>query len=249
MLFKQLFEPISSTYTYLLGCEETGQAILIDPVLPTWSRDLAVIAELGLRLVYTLDTHIHADHITAASTLKRESGSRIAHPAIDALPCTDEPVREGTPLAIGGLRIDPLFTPGHTDGHHAYRVGDRVLTGDALLIDGCGRTDFQNGDAPALYRSVRETLFSLPDETLVYPAHDYEGRRVSSIAQEKVRNPRLGGDRSLAAFVALMSELDLAYPTFIDYAVPGNRECGACPADVPEDLQRYCKQMSGSRQG
>ena len=123
------------------------------------------------------------------------------------------------------------------------------MTGDALLIDGCGRTDFQNGDAPALYRSVRETLFSLPDETLVYPAHDYEGRRVSSIGQEKARNPRLGGDRSLAAFVALMSELDLAYPTFIDYAVPGNRECGACPADVPEDLQRYCKQMSESRQG
>ena len=112
MLFKQLCEPISSTYTYLLGCEETGQAILIDPVLPTWSRDLTVIAELGLRLVYTLDTHIHADHITAALTLKRESGSRIAHPAIDALPCTEEPVREGTPLTVGSLRIDPLFTPG-----------------------------------------------------------------------------------------------------------------------------------------
>lgn len=249
MLFKQLCEPISSTYTYLLGCEETGEAILIDPVLPTWQRDLAAIAELGLRLIYTLDTHIHADHITAALTLKRESGSRIAHPAIDALPCTDQPVGEDTPLLVGGIRIDPLFTPGHTDGHHAYRVGDRVLTGDALLIDGCGRTDFQNGDAPALYRSVRETLFSLPDETLVYPAHDYEGRRVSSIGQEKARNPRLGGDRSLADFVALMNELDLAYPTFIDYAVPGNRECGVCPADVPEDLQRYCRQMSDSRQG
>ncbi|MBK1717031.1 MBL fold metallo-hydrolase [Thiocystis violacea] len=249
MLFKQLFEPISSTYTYLLGCEETGQAILIDPVLPTWQRDLTAIAELGLKLVCTLDTHIHADHITAALTLKRESGSRIAHPAIDALPCTDEPVREGAPLMVGGIRIDPLFTPGHTDGHHAYRVGDRVLTGDALLIDGCGRTDFQNGDAPALYQSVRETLFSLPDETLVYPAHDYEGRRVSSIGQEKMRNPRLGGDRSLADFVVLMSALDLAYPTFIDHAVPGNRECGVCPADVPEDLQRYCERMGESRQG
>lgn len=249
MLFKQLFEPISSTYTYLLGCEETGQAILIDPVLPTWQRDLAVIAGLGLKLVYTLDTHIHADHITAAHTLRREAGSRIAHPAIDALPCTDEPVREGVPLSVGGIRIDPLFTPGHTDGHHAYRVGERVLTGDALLIDGCGRTDFQNGDAPALYRSVRETLFSLPDETLVYPAHDYDARRVSSIGQEKARNPRLGGDRSLPAFVALMSGLALAYPTFIDYAVPGNRECGVCPPGVPEDLQRYCQQMSDSRQG
>ena len=160
MLFKQLFEPISSTYTYLLGCEETGQAILIDPVLPTWSRDLAAIAELGLRLVYTLDTHIHADHITAARTLKRESGSRIAHPAIDALPCTDEPIREGAPLAVGSLRIDPLFTPGHTDGHHAYRVDDRVLTGDALLIDGCGRTDFQNGDARAVSKRAGNAVFT-----------------------------------------------------------------------------------------
>jgi glyoxylase-like metal-dependent hydrolase (beta-lactamase superfamily II) len=234
MLFRQLFEPVSSTYTYLLGCEETGQAILIDPVLPTWQRDLEEINKLGLSLVYTLDTHIHADHITAARTLKRETGSQIAHPAIDALACIDLPISEGTPVQVGEIRIDPLFTPGHTDGHHAYQVGNRVLTGDALLIDACGRTDFQSGDAATLYRSVHEKLFSLPGETLVYPGHDYKGRFVSSIAQEKTRNPRLGGGKTIEEFVAIMDELDLPYPRKIDYAVPGNEQCGKCPPDGPE---------------
>ncbi|MBK1643962.1 Zn-dependent hydrolase [Thiocapsa imhoffii] len=249
MLFRQLFEPVSSTYTYLLGCEETGDAILIDPVLPTWQRDLELVNQLGLTLRFTLDTHIHADHITSARALKREAGSRIAHPAVDALTCTDVPIAEGTPFAVGTLRIEPLFTPGHTDGHHAYRIGNQVLTGDALLIDACGRTDFLSGDATALYHSVMGKLFTLPDETLVYPGHDYEGRWISSIAQEKTRNPRLGGQRSLASFVELMDGLDLAYPKFIDYAVPGNRECGVCPAGVPEHLSQYCDQIAESRQG
>jgi glyoxylase-like metal-dependent hydrolase (beta-lactamase superfamily II) len=249
MLFKQLFEPVSSTYTYLLGCEETGQAILIDPVLPTWQRDLAEVSTLGLKLVFTLDTHIHADHITSALTLKREVGSRIAHPAVDGLACIDLPIEEGTPLMVGGLRIDPLFTPGHTDGHHAYRIGNQVLTGDALLIDACGRTDFQSGDPTALYQSVAGKLFALPDETLVYPGHDYEGRWVSSIAQEKTRNPRLGGNRSLESFVELMNGLNLPYPKFIDFAVPGNRDCGVCPPGVPDNLSQYCDRIGKSRQG
>jgi len=249
MLFRQLFEPVSSTYTYLLGCEETGEAILIDPVLPTWQRDLAEVATLGLKLVFTLDTHVHADHITSALRLKHEAGSRIAHPAVDGLACVDLPIAEGTPLLVGSLRIDPLFTPGHTDGHHAYRIGNQVLTGDALLIDACGRTDFQSGDPTALYHSVAGKLFALPDETLVYPGHDYEGRWVSNIAQEKTRNPRLGGNRSLESFVALMNGLNLAYPKFIDYAVPGNRECGVCPAGVPDSLSQYCDQIGESRQG
>ena len=249
MLFKQLFEPISSTYTYLLGCEETGKAILIDPVLPAWQRDLDAIGELGLELAYTLDTHIHADHITAARKLKQEAGSRIAHPAFDRLACVDLPIEEGKPLELGSIRMDPLFTPGHTDGHHAYLVDGRVFSGDALLIDGCGRTDFQNGDAQALYRSVREKLFALPEDTLLYPAHDYEGRRVSSVGQEKTRNPRLGGNRTLGEFVDIMRSLKLAYPKFIDYAVPGNRECGVCPSSVPEDLQQYCEHIAGSPQG
>ena len=249
MIFRQLFEPVSSTYTYLLGCEDTGQALLIDPVLPTWHRDLEALNALGLKLAYTLDSHVHADHISAARKLKTEAGSRIAHPAFDHLACADVGLEEDKPFELGSLRIDPLFTPGHTDGHHAYRVGERVLTGDALLIDGCGRTDFQNGDAPMLYRSVREKLFALADDTLVYPAHDYQGRRVSSIAQEKTRNPRLGGDRSLAEFVKIMQALKLPYPKFIDYAVPGNRECGVCPAGVPDDLQQYCEQIRQSPQG
>lgn len=249
MIFRQLFEPVSSTYTYVLGCEETRQGILIDAVLPAWQHNLEELHRLGLKLAYTLDTHIHADHITAARKLKQEAGSRIAHPAFDNLACVDTPLEEGKPFELGSLRVDPLFTPGHTDGHHAYRVDGRVFTGDALLIDGCGRTDFQNGDAPTLYRSVREKLFALPEDTLVYPAHDYQGRWVSSIGQERTRNPRLGGDKTLAEFVKIMHALKLDYPKFIDFALPGNRECGVCPTGTPEDLQQYCGQIGDSLQG
>ncbi len=249
MIFRQLFEPLSSTYTYLLGCEETGQALLIDPVIVAIERDLDEIGKLGLKLAWTLDTHIHADHITAALELKQKVGSRIAAPAFDRLACADEPIEEGKPFQLGGITLDPLHTPGHTAGHFAYQFGDRVFTGDALLIEGCGRTDFQGGDAEALYRSVTGKLFTLPDDTLVYPAHDYKDRRVSSIAQEKKRNPRLGQDKSLEAFKQIMADLDLPYPTFIDYAVPGNQQCGVCPDHLPEDLEKYCAQMTDSPQG
>lgn len=249
MFFRQLFEPLSSTYTYLLGCEETGLAILIDPVYPTWERDLQTVNALGLRLAYTLETHVHADHISSALKLKREAGSRIAWPALDRLPCADVGIEKGVPFQIGSLVLEPLHTPGHTDNHFAYRLRDRVFTGDALLIDGCGRTDFQNGDAPTLYASARAKLFALPEDTLVYPAHDYNGRRVSSVAQEKARNPRLGGGKTLEEFVAIMDGLGLAYPRFIDYAVPGNRRCGVCPDDLPERLEAYCAQATQSVQG
>lgn len=249
MIFRQLYEPVSSTYTYLLGCPESGQAILVDPVVNAIDRDLEELSRLGLTLAFTLDTHIHADHITSALQLKQRCGSRIAAPAWDRLPCTDEPIEEGKPFRVGSIEIQPLHTPGHTDGHFAYLLGERVFTGDSLLIDGCGRTDFQNGDSEAQYRSVREKLFTLPDDTLVYPGHDYQERRVSSIAQEKARNPRLGKDRSLAEFRKLMADLQLAYPTFIDYAVPGNRQCGVCPPDLPDKLQHYCARMARSPQG
>lgn len=145
--------------------------------------------------------------------------------------------------------LTPLHTPGHTDSHFTFLRGDRVFTGDALLIDGCGRTDFQDGDAALLYRSVHDRLFALPDDTLVYPAHDYDGRRVSTIAQERQRNPRLGGGRSLAEFVAIMQALNLPYPKFIDYAVPGNKQCGVCPEDLPEKLKEYCELMQFTPQG
>ena len=249
MIFRQLFEPLSSTYTYLLGCETTGQALLIDPVVNSIERDLAAIQALGLTLACTVDTHIHADHITGALHLKERTGCRIAAPAMERLPCADVGVEEGKPLQWGEIVLQPLHTPGHTDSHHAYLLGQRVFTGDALLIDGCGRTDFQNGSAAELYRSVTGKLFSLPDEQLVYPGHDYQQRRVSSIGQEKARNPRLGNARSLQEFEQIMAGLNLPYPKFIDHAVPGNRQCGRCPEDLPEHMQAYCGKMTESPQG
>ncbi len=249
MIFRQLFEPLSSTYTYLLGCEETGQAILIDPVIVSADRDLTEIAKLGLKLVATVETHIHADHITAARELKRKVGCQIAAPAFDQLACTDVALEDGVPFQVGSIRLMPLHTPGHTAGHFAYKSGERIFTGDALLIEGCGRTDFQQGDSDTLYRSVHEKLFSLPGETLVYPGHDYQGRFVSSIAQEKQRNPRLGQDKTLEDFRQIMANLKLPYPRFIDHAVPGNQMCGVCPDHLPENLEKYCGQMTESQQG
>jgi sulfur dioxygenase len=249
MIFRQLFEPLSSTYTYLLGCESTGQALLIDPVVNSLERDLAAIQALGLTLACAVDTHIHADHITGALHLKERTGCRIAAPAMERLPCADLGVEEGQPLQFGEIVLQPLHTPGHTDSHHAYVLGGRVFTGDALLIDGCGRTDFQNGNAADLYRSVTGKLFTLPDEQLVYPGHDYQQRCVSSIGQEKARNPRLGHARSLPEFEQIMAGLNLPYPKFIDHAVPGNRQCGRCPEDLPEHMQAYCGKMTESPQG
>jgi len=249
MIFRQLFEPLSSTYTYLLGCESTGQALLIDPVVNSIERDLAQIQSLGLTLACTVETHIHADHITGALHLKERTGCRIAAPAMERLPCADVGVEEGKPLQFGEIVLQPLHTPGHTDSHHAYVLGQRVFTGDALLIDGCGRTDFQNGNAADLYRSVTGKLFSLPDEQLVYPGHDYQQRWVSSIGQEKLRNPRLGNARALQEFEQIMAGLNLPYPKFIDHAVPGNRQCGRCPEDLPEHMQAYCGSMTESPQG
>jgi glyoxylase-like metal-dependent hydrolase (beta-lactamase superfamily II) len=230
MIFRQLFEPVSSTYTYLVACEETREAALVDPVLETVDRDLALLNELGLTLKYTIETHIHADHVTGADRLRDLTGSQTAVPEKSAAREVDVPIREGETIELGGLRLEPLCTPGHTDDHHAYLLRSagawRVFTGDALMIDGCGRTDFQNGDAATLYRSVHEKLFSLPDETLVYPGHDYQQRQVSSIGQERARNPRLGGGKSVEEFVAIMTALNLPRPKMMDVAVPANLECG-----------------------
>ena len=249
MLFRQLFDTVSSTYTYLLGCAETRRAVLIDPVMPNLQRDLAVLNELGLKLAYTIETHVHADHITSALRLQREVGSLIAYPATSSMKCADVAIQAERVFEIGSIKIRPLHTPGHTDDHFAYAINDRVFTGDALLIDGCGRTDFQNGDAATLYRSIHEKLFSLPDDTLVYPGHDYNNRHVSTVSQERERNPRLGHGKTLGEFVKIMRELNLAYPQFIDYAVPGNRQCGICPDDLDEDLTQYCEKMETSAQG
>ena len=249
MIFRQLFEPISSTYTYLLGCEDTRQAILIDPVVPTMARDLALINDLGLTLSMTAETHVHADHITAALHLREKVACQIAFPAPDNLSCADIQIADRVPLEIGNIRLQPLFTPGHTDDHFCFLLDDKLFTGDCLLIDGCGRTDFQNGDAVQLFRSISEILYTLPNETLVYPGHDYEGRFVSSIGQEKTRNKRITASTSEAEFVHTMANLNLAHPNFIEYAVPGNLLCGECPTDLPEQLEKYCEQMSDSPQG
>lgn len=249
MIFRQLFEPDSSTYTYLVSCPETGETALIDPVLDTVERDLEVLRELGLRLTYTLDTHIHADHLTGARRLKALVGSRIGAPAMIDLACADVGLREGETFRIGRIALHPLYTPGHTDHHHAFLIDDgthrMLFTGDALLIDGCGRTDFQSGDATALYRSIREKFFTLPGETLVYPAHDYNGRRVSSIAQEKDRNPRVGRGKTLEEFLDIMANLKLPYPRKIDFAVPGNERCGECPPEIPEAFRGVCDHDQG----
>lgn len=249
MIFHQLFEPLSSTYTYLIGCEETGKAILIDPVIAAIDRDLAEIHKYGLTLAYSVDTHIHADHITSALELKKRVGSQIANPIIDRLPCADFYLEEGKPLQIGSIELNSIHTPGHTDGHFAYLVNNQVFTGDVLLIEGCGRTDFQNGNSEDLYNSIHNKLFTLPDEYLVYPGHDYNNRFVSSIGQEKIRNSRLGNGKTMDEFKAIMANLNLPYPKFIDYAVPGNRLCGVCPKNLSESLEKYCGQMTESLQG
>lgn len=230
MIFRQLFEPESSAYTYLLGCEQTGKAALIDPVLEMVERDLVVVGDLRLTLACTIETHVHADHVTGAGRLRALTGSKAGFPAVSGAEFIDFTVEEGEPVAIGEIVLRPLHTPGHTADHHAFFVkGDgsgRVFTGDALLIDGCGRTDFQGGDAATLYRSVRTKIFALGDETLVYPGHDYCHRHVSSVGQERERNPRLGGGKSVEEFVAIMAGLDLPQPKKIDVAVPANLACG-----------------------
>lgn len=244
MIFKQMFEPVSCTYSYLLACPQTGKCAIIDPVIDTVERDLAVLQDLGLTLTYTIDTHVHADHLTGALKLKQLAESKICYPALDDLPCVDIGLREGEPFRVGGIELHPLFTPGHTDTHHCYLIDNgtqhMLFSGDALLIDACGRTDFQSGSAATLYKSLHEKLLTLPDDTLVYPAHDYDGRFVSTIAQEKTRNPRLKDNKSLEDFVTIMDNLDLPYPKKIDFAVPGNRMCGKCPADVPEEFRAPC---------
>ena len=230
MIFRQLFEPVSSTYTYLLACDETREAVLIDPVIEAVDRDLALLGELGLTLKYTVETHIHADHVTGAARLREATGSKAAVPEKSGAAHVDLPIRQGEPIRIGGLELEPLHTPGHTDDHHAYLLRSagswRVFTGDALMIDGCGRTDFQGGDAATLYASVHAKIFSLPDDTLVFPGHDYQQRFVSSVSQERARNPRLGGGKTVDEFVAIMAGLNLPRPKKMDVAVPANRECG-----------------------
>ncbi|MDC0710843.1 MBL fold metallo-hydrolase [Stigmatella sp. ncwal1] len=228
MLFRQLFDPESSTYTYVLADPATRQAALIDPVLEQAERELALLAELELTLTHVLETHVHADHVTAAGRLRERTGCRLVASAQGAS-CADLHVRHGDEVKVGGLTLQVLATPGHTDDSLSYHVEGRVFTGDALLIRGTGRTDFQNGDAGQLHDSITQVLFALPGETLVYPGHDYQGHRVTTIAEERRFNPRVAG-KDRAAFIALMAQLRLPPPKKLAIAVPANRACGLLPA-------------------
>lgn len=226
MIFRQLFDPETSTYTYLLGCDQTLRALLIDPVASEVEGYQSLIQSTGLTLVYTLETHVHADHISGSGLLREHLNSKsVVHRDSGAL-CADLLVTDGVPLQLGSLEIRVLHTPGHTAGCVSYLMHDRVFTGDSLLIGGCGRTDFQQGDPGRLYDSIHHKLFTLPPDTLVYPGHDYQGNTVSTIRQELHKNPRLGGGKSRQEFIAIMNGLNLPYPRHIDAAVPANLACG-----------------------
>jgi glyoxylase-like metal-dependent hydrolase (beta-lactamase superfamily II) len=224
MFIRQLFESTTSTYTYLVADEKSGNAALIDPVIETIERDLQLVDELGLQLLYVLDTHVHADHVTAAGEIRSRTGATVVGSPLGAA-CVDLKVKEGATLKLGEVEILVLETPGHTDDSLSYVVGDNVFTGDTLLIRGTGRTDFQNGDAGQLYRSITEKLFALPGETKVWPGHDYKGHTSSTIAEEKRLNPR-AANKSREEFVAILDGLGLPRPAKIDIAVPANRRCG-----------------------
>lgn len=231
MIFRQLLDPETSTWTYLLADARTRDALLIDPVLEQIERDTQLLAELELTLRYTLETHVHADHVTSGGRLRERLGSQVVVGARTGVVNADLSLSDGKTLSLAGLRLEARFTPGHTDGCTTYVCHERgmAFTGDALLIRGCGRTDFQQGDPELLFRSVRERILSLPDATLLYPAHDYRGRTVTTVAEEKRFNPRLGSARSLGEFVRIMAGLDLAYPKRIDEAVPANLASGLAP--------------------
>lgn len=230
MIFRQLFEPDTSTYTYLLGCERTRRAVLIDPVAGEVDSYIALLGHLDLKLVYTLETHVHADHITGSGLLRERLGSKSVVHRDAGAKCADLLVTDGVLLQVGDLEFLVRHTPGHTDGCVSYVMADRVFTGDALFIGGCGRTDFQQGDAGRLYDSIHQKLFCLPPDTLVYPGHDYTGNTVSTVRQERDKNPRLGGGRSREEFIEIMNALDLPYPKYIDQALPANQACGREPA-------------------
>jgi sulfur dioxygenase len=233
MLFRQLFDRESSTYSYLIADNRTtNEAVLVDSVLEQVERDLKLLKELNLTLKFCLETHIHADHITGTGKLRDLTGCQAIVPVNAQVNCADRFIKDGEIIKLGTVEIQAIETLGHTDSHMAYLVNQkRVLTGDALLIRGCGRTDFQSGDAGRLYDSVTQKLFTLPDNTLVYPAHDYHGHTVSTIEEEKQWNPRFT-ERNRSNFIKLMNNLDLSFPRKIMEAVPANKSCGKVTAEV-----------------
>ena len=228
MLIRQHYDPVSSTYSYLLLDPVSRDAVLIDPVLERHARDAALIRELGARLLYTLDTHCHADHVTGAWRMKQAFGSRIGLAEAYGARNVDLPLKHGMEIRFGNQELEVRATPGHTAGCLSFVAADRrcVFTGDALLVRAVGRTDFQQGNAAQLFESVRDQLFTLPDDCIVYPAHDYEGRTSSTIGEDRRHNPRLGGEAKQEDFVGFMENLGLPHPKLIAVAVPANMGCG-----------------------
>jgi glyoxylase-like metal-dependent hydrolase (beta-lactamase superfamily II)/rhodanese-related sulfurtransferase len=224
--FRQLFDQGTSTFTYLLWDLDTREGVIIDPVREQFERDLCLVGELGVRMVYALDTHVHADHVTSLGVLREEMRLQTAVGEPSGVPCADIMLNDGHTLRFGRHTLTALATPGHTDACTSFKVENMVFTGDTLLIRGCGRTDFQQGDPEMLYRSITQKLYTLPDETLVYPGHDYNGKSVSTIGEEKQDNPRIPATQTESDFAELMNSLNLPRPKHIDEAVPANMGCG-----------------------
>jgi glyoxylase-like metal-dependent hydrolase (beta-lactamase superfamily II) len=225
MLFRQLYDLDTGTYTYLLAERPGGEAVIIDPVLEQMNAYLQLLRELDIRLVKAIDTHTHADHVTAMGKLREVTGCVTLMGEQTKAECVSLRVRDGEAIRVGALTLRALYTPGHTDESYSFLMDDRVFTGDTLLIRGTGRTDFQNGDARAQYDSLFNKLLKLPEETLVYPGHDYKGWTVSTIGEEKRYNPRLQA-QSVDAYVNVMNNLNLPNPKYMDVAVPANLACG-----------------------
>ncbi|MFT4553204.1 MAG: sulfur dioxygenase [Chlamydiales bacterium] len=225
MIFRQLFDSSSSTYTYLIASGKGREAIIIDPVLEHTALYIKLIQELNLQLVISLDTHTHADHITASGSLSKQTNCARALGENTKAECVTMRVKEGEKINVDGVTLETLYTPGHTDDSYSFFMGDRVFTGDTLLVRGTGRTDFQCGDSHQQYDSIFNKLLKLAPNTLVYPAHDYKGMTVSTIEEEKLFNPRLQVNSS-DEYAAIMDNLNLANPKLMDIAVPANMKCG-----------------------
>ena len=229
MIFRQLFDAESSTYTYLIADEKARQAALIDPVIANTDDYLMLLEQLQLTLVVAMDTHTHADHITALGLLREKTGCRTMLGEQAVATCVTKHFSDGDIIHVGGLQIKALYTPGHTNDSYSFYVSNdkppMLLTGDTLLIRGTGRTDFQNGDASQQYHSLFDVLLSYPDETLVYPGHDYRGWTVSTVAEEKAHNPRLQVSDE-QAYIKIMANLHLPNPILMDVAVLANQACG-----------------------
>jgi glyoxylase-like metal-dependent hydrolase (beta-lactamase superfamily II) len=223
---RPLIDQESSTLTYIIIDKKTRDAAIIDPVIENFKRDMGLIKELGVRLKYIFETHVHADHITSASKLKTKTGAKIVYSKNAGVKEADINLQNGDEINIGTTKVKALYTPGHTDTCLSYLFKGAVFTGDTLLIRGCGRTDFQAGNANTLYESVTKKLFTLPDDTLVYPGHDYKGMICSTIGEEKINNPRLKAANSRGDFVKIMNGLNLPYPKKMDIAVPANKKAG-----------------------